>query len=87
MQDSLCACEGSVGGQEDGGVGEVVVAEGGQQRLHQTLQRSSADTSDFAGLQLAHRVAGRQTVPLHLITNILLHRYECEPRGTFIVLQ
>lgn len=66
LQYSPSAGEGPVGGQEDGGVGEVVVSKRRQQRLHQTLQCSSADASDFAGLQLAHRVAGRQTIALRL---------------------
>lgn len=69
LQDGLRAGEGSVGGQEDGGVGEVVVSGRRQQRLHQTLQCSGADASDFAGLQLAHRVAGRQAIPLRLNTH------------------
>lgn len=71
LQHGLRAGEGSVGGQEDGGVGEVVVSERRQQRLHQTLQCSGTDAADFAGLQLAHRVAGRQTIPLRLNTHFL----------------
>lgn len=54
----MCAGEGSVGGQEDGDVGEVVVIERRQQRFHQTCQGSCTDTSDFAGLQLAHSMTG-----------------------------
>lgn len=50
LQHGLRAGEGSVRGQEDGGVGEVVVAERRQQRLHQALQRSGADAADFARL-------------------------------------
>lgn len=66
LQYGLRAREGSVGGEEDGRVGEVVVSERREQSLHQSLQRSSTDTSDFAGLQLAHRVAGRQAIPFRL---------------------
>lgn len=66
LQYGLRAREGSVGGEEDGRVGEVVVSERREQSLHQSLQRSSADTSDFAGLQLAHRVPRRQAIPFRL---------------------
>lgn len=59
MQHSLRAGEGSVGGQEDGGVGKVVVIERCQQCFHQTRQGSCTDTSDFTGLQLADSVSGR----------------------------
>lgn len=59
MQHGLRAGKGSVGGQEDGGVGEVVVIERCQQCFHQARQGSCADTSDFAGLQLADSVSGR----------------------------
>lgn len=59
MQHSLRAGKGSVGGQEDGGVGKVVVIERCQQCFHQTRQGSCTDTSDFAGLQLADGVSGR----------------------------
>lgn len=59
MQHSLRAGKGSVGGQEDGGVGKVVVIERRQQCFHQTRQGSCADTSDLAGLQLADSVSGR----------------------------
>lgn len=50
MQHRLCAGKGSVGGQEDGGVGKVIVIERRQQAFHQTCQGSCTDTSDFAGL-------------------------------------
>lgn len=66
LQYGLRAREGSVGGEEDGRVGEVVVSERREQSLHQSLQCSSTDTSDFAGLQLAHRVARRQAIPFRL---------------------
>ena len=69
-QHSGGAGEGSVRGQEDGGVGEVVVSKGREQRLHQSLQRSRADAADFAGFQLAHRVAGGQPIPLRLNTEV-----------------
>lgn len=58
LQHRVCAGEGSVGGQEDGDVGKVVVIERCQQRFHQTRQGSGTDTSDFAGLQLAHSMPG-----------------------------
>lgn len=58
LQHSLCAGEGSVGGQEDRDVGKVVVIKRRQQRFHQACQGSRTDTSDFAGLQLAHSMPG-----------------------------
>lgn len=96
LQHRLRAGEGSVRGQEDGGVGEVVVAERRQQRLHQALKRSGADAADFARLQLADRVAWRQPVALGLnahthahttlVTTILLEDqiFPCSSTITFM---
>lgn len=74
LQYRMRAGKGSVGGEEDGGVGEVVVSESRQQRLYQALQSPSADAADFAGFQLAHRVAGRQAIALRLNTSKRLVR-------------
>lgn len=66
LQYTLCGGKGPVCGEEDAGVGQVIITERCEKCLYQALKCPRPDTPDLTRLQLTHRVTWRQAVALCL---------------------
>lgn len=66
LQYTLCSSKGPVRGEEDAGVGQVIITECCEECLYQTFHSPRPDTPDLTRLQLADCVTWGQAVTLRL---------------------
>lgn len=66
LQYTLCSSKGPIRGEEDAGVGQVIITKRCEECLYQALQCPRPDTPDLTRLQLADCVTWGQAVTLRL---------------------